>query len=117
MPVLLFTSPVRFTVTVDDAAPQNLVGWTVGAANSAYYGYARKIESLPDAPPDDRTLPDARRNGKIAAILTRDDNMNLRYRRRRAGCAKHTRCAYGSAIARFRRQAAHSARAASERSA
>jgi YegS/Rv2252/BmrU family lipid kinase len=28
----------RFTVTVDGAAPRELVGWTVAAANSAYYG-------------------------------------------------------------------------------
>lgn len=30
--------PVRFTVTVDDAAPRELYGYTVAAANSAYYG-------------------------------------------------------------------------------
>ncbi|ABD13172.1 sphingosine/diacylglycerol kinase-like enzyme [Frankia casuarinae] len=30
--------PARFTVTVDDLAPRDLVGWTVAAANSAYYG-------------------------------------------------------------------------------
>jgi YegS/Rv2252/BmrU family lipid kinase len=30
--------PARFTVTADDEAPQTLVGWSVAAANSAYYG-------------------------------------------------------------------------------
>lgn len=30
--------PARFTVTVDGADPEELVGWSVAAANSAYYG-------------------------------------------------------------------------------
>lgn len=30
--------PARFTLTVDDAAPRSLVGYTVAAANAPYYG-------------------------------------------------------------------------------
>ncbi|ADP78810.1 diacylglycerol/lipid kinase family protein [Pseudofrankia inefficax] len=30
--------PVRFTVSVDGGEPEQIVGWTVGAANAAYYG-------------------------------------------------------------------------------
>nr|MDT0664015.1 hypothetical protein [Micromonospora sp. DSM 115978] len=30
--------PATFTVTIDDAEPRTHVGWTVAAANSAYYG-------------------------------------------------------------------------------
>ena len=96
-------------VTPDDS------DWDGIAALTGDESLARRLGAASLA--DSRNFTWSARAGKIAAILTRDDNMNLRYRRRRAGCAKHTRCAYGSAIARFRRQAAHSARAASERSA
>ncbi|MEX5636503.1 diacylglycerol/lipid kinase family protein [Parafrankia sp. FMc2] len=39
--------PARFTVTIDDEAPREHAGWTVGAANAAYYGGGMKF--APDA--------------------------------------------------------------------
>ncbi len=39
--------PVRFTVTVDDEPPRALHGWTVAAANAAYYGGGMRF--APDA--------------------------------------------------------------------
>jgi YegS/Rv2252/BmrU family lipid kinase len=35
--------PARFTVTIDGATPRALVGWTVAAANSAYYGGGMRL--------------------------------------------------------------------------
>jgi YegS/Rv2252/BmrU family lipid kinase len=46
--------PVRFSVTIDDEAPREHVGWTVAAANAAYYGGGMKL--APDAEPDDGLL-------------------------------------------------------------
>ncbi|WP_261564861.1 diacylglycerol/lipid kinase family protein [Frankia gtarii] len=39
--------PVRFTVTIDDEPPRALQGWTVAAANAAYYGGGMRF--APDA--------------------------------------------------------------------
>ncbi|MBL7492698.1 YegS/Rv2252/BmrU family lipid kinase [Frankia sp. AgB1.9] len=39
--------PVRFTVSVDGGEPEQIVGWTVGAANAAYYGGGMRM--APDA--------------------------------------------------------------------
>jgi YegS/Rv2252/BmrU family lipid kinase len=40
---LLPWRPARFTVTVDGGEPRELVGWTVAAANSPYYGGGMKM--------------------------------------------------------------------------
>ncbi|WP_131784885.1 diacylglycerol/lipid kinase family protein [Protofrankia symbiont of Coriaria ruscifolia] len=46
--------PARFTVEIDDGAPHELVGWTVAAANSAYYGGGMRL--APGARLDDGLL-------------------------------------------------------------
>ena len=46
--------PARFSVTVDDAAPEELVGWSVAGANSAFYGGG--MHYAPNAAIDDGLL-------------------------------------------------------------
>ena len=46
--------PARFTVTVDDSPPFEHIGWTVGAANAAYYGGGMQL--VPGAEIDDGKL-------------------------------------------------------------
>ena len=46
--------PARFTVTEDEGAPQELEGWSVAAANSAYYGGGMRY--APSAAIDDGRL-------------------------------------------------------------
>jgi YegS/Rv2252/BmrU family lipid kinase len=61
--------PARFTVTADDEAPQTLIGWSVAAANSAYYGGG--MHYAPAAEVDDGLLElvTAARTSRLAFLV------------------------------------------------
>ncbi len=62
--------PVRFAVEIDGGAPREMIGWTVAAANSAYYGGGMRL--APAAKPDDGLLDIVllSRCGKITFLST-----------------------------------------------
>jgi YegS/Rv2252/BmrU family lipid kinase len=67
---LLTWKPARFTVTIDDAAPVELVGWTVAAANSPYYGGGMRLAPGADVADGLLDVLLLRRTGKLRFLAT-----------------------------------------------
>lgn len=61
--------PARFTVTIDDDAPQELVGWTVGAANAAYYGGGMRFAPGADIADGRLEIVTVARTGRLKFLL------------------------------------------------